>query len=166
MPNGTAPPGRAIPWTDATPTPAVSPTPEVIPPGAPASTKPSQEPQPAVVKLSLPPTAVAGETLRFTVRLTNGSAHSASLIPCPTYTENLIVSDAALKLLGEVRYFLNCSAIGNELAPGQVLLLDMQYVIPADVTPGSVDFLWFMDPGGPFDFNTAFARVPIIIVQR
>lgn len=132
-------------------------------PGEPAN--PIPEPQPAVVTLSLPPTAAPGETLKFTVRLTNGSSQSVSLSPCPTYTEDLIVDNQALKLLGEQRHLLNCSAIGNELAPGEVLALEMEYVIPANIAPGPVDLIWSMDPGGPFDSNTALARMAITIAS-
>jgi hypothetical protein len=130
------------------------------------SRQPDVEPQPAIVEMRVPPTAVAGETLTFTVRLTNGSAGSVALNPCPGYTEDLIVDGRALKLLGEERFLLNCEAIGSELGPGEILVLDMRYAVPADVAPGPVELIWSMDPGGPFDSGLALDRESITIVTH
>ena len=120
--------------------------------------EPTVEPQPAAVTLSLPPTAASGSDLAFTVTLTNRGGQPASLDPCPTYTEDLIVGGRALKPPAPPQFLLNCTAIGSALAPGASVTLGMHYSVPATVTPGPVDLVWSMDPGGPFDASTAIAR--------
>lgn len=126
---------------------------------------PPYEPQPASVALSVPPSAAAGGDLAFVVTLTNDGTAPASLQPCPTYTEDLLVAGRALKPPASEQFQLDCAAIGGQLSPGASLTLQMHYPIPADVAAGPVELVWGMDPGGPFDASTAVARAPLAIVR-
>ena len=128
--------------------------------------EPVYEPQAASVSLSVPPTATAGGDLAFTVTLTNRGTAPAVLSPCPTYTEDLIVAGAALKPPASEQFLLNCAAIGSALAPGASVTLQMHYAVPAALPTGPVEFVWGMDPGGPFDAGTAVQRVAIAVVGR
>jgi Protein of unknown function (DUF4232) len=130
----------------------------VVPPQPPAA-----EPLSASVSLSAPATATAGQVLDFTVTLTNRGTQPASLEPCPTYTEDLVVGGRALKPPGSQGYLLNCPAIGPQIAAGASVALAMRYAIPANIDPGSVELGWSMDPGGPFDSLSAGAKVTLTI---
>jgi uncharacterized repeat protein (TIGR01451 family) len=132
-----------------------------VPPQAPA-----YEPQAASVVLSVPATATAGGDLAFTVTLTNIGTAPALLRPCPTYTEDLIVAGTALKPPAPQQFLLNCAAIGDSLAPGASITLQMRYAVPAHLPPGPVELVWGMDPGGPFDASTAVQRASLSVVGR
>ena len=129
-----------------------------VPPQAPA-----YEPQAASVALSVPPTAAAGVDLAFEVTLSNRGTGDASLSPCPTYTEDLIVDGRALKPPAPEQRLLNCADIGPSLAPGASVTMEIRYSVPAGVGPGPVELVWGMDPGGPFDAGTAIGRAPLAI---
>jgi len=122
---------------------------------------PVYEPQVASVSLSVPPTATTGGDLAFTVTLTNMGTVPAVLTPCPTYTEDFIVDARALKPPAPQQFLLNCAAIGPALAPGTSISLLMHYTVPAVLPPGPVEFVWGLDPGGPFDAGTAVHRASI-----
>ncbi len=110
--------------------------------------------------ITVPSTATAGEDLTFTVALTNLGDWPAAFDPCPTYSEDLIVTGARLKPPADRHYALNCGAMPPALAPGATIVLEMRYPVPSRVPPGPTELLWSMDPGGPFDTG-AFGRVPI-----
>jgi len=124
---------------------------------------PAHEPQAASVTLSVPSTATAGSDLAFTVTLTNRGTNPALLSPCPTYTEDLIVDGRALKPPAPQQFLLNCAAIGSTLGPGASVSLGMHYAVPAALPPGSVELVWGLDPGGPFDASTAVQRASITV---
>jgi hypothetical protein len=128
--------------------------------------QPAYEPQATAISLSVPPTATTGGDLAFTVTITNRGTAPALLSPCPTYTEDLIVAGAALKPPAPQQFLLNCAAIGNALAPGANVTLQMHYAVPVTIPPGPVELVWGMDPGGPFDAGTAVQRAPISIDGR
>jgi len=88
------------------------------------------------------------------------------LSPCPTYTEDLIVDGRALKPPAPQQFLLNCAALGNALAPGASVTLQMHYAVPASIPPGPVEVVWGMDPGGPFDASTAVQRASITVVGQ
>ena len=129
-----------------------------------AAPQPASEPLPAAVVLSAPVTATAGDTIMFTVDLTNRGATPASLTTCPSYTEDLIVAGRALKPPAARTYLLNCDAIGARIAPGASIALAMRYPIPPDTQPGPVVLAWSLDPGGPFEPTSASANAPLTIV--
>jgi hypothetical protein len=126
--------------------------------------EPVYEPQAASVILSVPATATAGGDLAFTVTITNRGAAPAVLSPCPTYTEDLIVADRALKPPAPQQFLLNCAVIGSALAPGATVTFQMHYAVPTSIPPGPVELVWGMDPGGPLDASTAFQRASITVV--
>jgi hypothetical protein len=117
----------------------------------------------ATVSLSTPPTATIGQPLDFTVTLTNTGTLPASLEPCPTYTEDLVVGGRALKPPAAQDYRLNCAAIGPQIAPRASVVLAMRYAIPPDVGPGVVELGWSMDPGGPFDSLSTSAHATLTL---
>ena len=125
--------------------------------------QPATEPVPASVSISAPASATAGQVLEFTVTVTNIGTTSASLDPCPTYTEDLIVGGRALKPPALRGYLLNCPLIGSQIAPGASVVLAMRYPVPSDVGTGPVELLWGMDPGGPFDAASASTTAPLMI---
>ena len=127
---------------------------------------PVYEPQAALVTLSVPSSATAGGDLAFTVTLTNMGTAPALLSPCPTYTEDLIVAGSALKPPAPQQFLLNCTAIGDALAPGASITLQMRYAVPAHLPPGPVELVWGMGPGGPFDASTAIQRASLSVVGR
>jgi hypothetical protein len=124
---------------------------------------PAYEPQAASISLSVPQSATAGGDLAFTVTLTNRGAMPAVLSPCPTYTEDLIVDGSALKPPAPQQFLLNCAAIGNALAPGASITLEMHYAVPPALPPGPVGLVWGMDPDGPFDASTAVKRASLTV---
>ncbi len=131
-----------------------------------APQEPPYEPQAASVSLSVPPSVTAGGDLAFTVTLTNRGAVPALLSPCPTYTEDLIVDGRALKPPAPQQFLLNCAAIGDALAPGASVTLQMHYAVPAVLPTGTVDVVWGLDPGGTFDASTAVQRASITVAGQ
>jgi len=128
-----------------------------------APPEPPYEPQAASVVLSVPPTTTAGADLVFLVTLTNLGSKPASLTPCPTYIENLSFAGHALQPPGPQQFLLNCAALGDALAPGASVTLQMHYTVPAALPPGPVELVWGLDPGGPFDASTAVQRASITV---
>lgn len=129
-----------------------------------APPEPPYQPQAASVSLSVPSSATAGADLVYYVTVTNLGTQAASLNPCPTYSENLIVGGRALKLPTVQLLLLNCAAIGPSLAPGASVTLEMHLPVPANVVPGPAVLHWDMDPGGPLDTSAAGPRASLTIV--
>jgi hypothetical protein len=125
--------------------------------------EPPYEPEAAQVSLSVPPTVKAGTDLDFLVTLANRGSKPASLDPCPTYSEDLIVGGRRLKPPANQQFLLNCSVIGDAIAPGSILTLQMHYAVPAALARGPVELVWGMDPGGPFDASTALQRASLVV---
>jgi hypothetical protein len=111
---------------------------------------PPYEPQAAEVELSVPTSVTAGGDLAFLVTLTNRGHKPALLTPCPSYTEDLESPTVAAPL----QFLLNCAAIGDALAPGASVTLQMHYAVPSALPPGQVVLIWDMDPGGPLETTT------------
>lgn len=121
-------------------------------------------PQPASVALSVPSSASAGADIVYYVTLTNRGTQAASLNPCPTYSEKLVVNGRAVKLPAVAFLLLNCAAIGPALAPGAGVTLEMHLPVPANVGPGPATLYWDMDPGGSLDTSSASPQVALTIV--
>lgn len=100
------------------------------PPAPPAGAYPDLQ-----AKASLPSTAVAGATLRYTVTLTNTGSHPLSLTPCPVYTEGLYTTVADAH-----SYRLNCSTV-HAIAAGDSVTYAMRIPVPANYT-GAAKFGW------------------------
>ena len=129
-----------------------------------APPEPPYEPQAASVVLSVPPTTTAGADLVFLVTLTNLGSKPASLTPCPTYIENLSFAGHALQPPGPQQFLLNCAALGDALAPGASVTLQMHYAVPTGLGAGPADLSWGLDPGGPLGGSTATAQASLTIV--
>jgi Protein of unknown function (DUF4232) len=114
-------------------------------------------------RIALPPSVHAGETLSYTVTLTNITAATVTFPnPCPAYHEDLY-ADSRLggAPLGKHRYVLNCRPAGSLAASASVtfaMLLD----VPATASSGSYTLLWAPEWGGVDDVQ----RVPITIVGK
>jgi hypothetical protein len=130
-------PPTPITWVDTTaePTPPPTPTPT---PGA----KPTPTP------LLLPEVDVAyelfqlgwrspGDTIHFTITLTNNSGSAIPFAPCPLYRMYLVGSAEP-----KADRLLNCPAAGSGLRPGQSLSFDMAFVMPADASAGDGLISW------------------------
>ena len=129
-----------------------------------APEQPAPSPQPASAALSVPPSVTAGADLVYYVTLTNLGAQAAPLDPCPTYSENLVVGGAALKLPTAAFLLLNCAAVGPSLAPGASVTLEIRLPVPATAAPGPAILHWDTDPGGPLDTSAASPQASITIV--
>jgi hypothetical protein len=125
---------------------------------------PASSPQPASAVLSVPSSATAGADLVYYVTLTNLGTQAVPLVPCPTYSENLVVDGVALKLPGAAFLLLNCAVIGPALEPGAFVQLEMHLPIPASAEPGPAVLHWDMDPGGPLDTSLASPQAALTIV--
>jgi hypothetical protein len=92
----------------------------------------------------------ADHLLRYVVVLTNPGSKPVSLVPCPGYTELLV-----LKVAGRYReerwsYELNCRPVPRLLG-GQSARFAMQIPVPAGLQPGVVKFGWSLNSGnGPY----------------
>lgn len=122
-----------ISWVDTTAGPATSGK-----PGSPAPSRPAVVSISAVVANNTYVWAV-GQAGRFTVELTNTSTVAISLSPCPTYVMYFL---PATNKPAAVRRLLNCAAIGQALAPGQAVSLDMVYMPTADDPDGNQTMYW------------------------
>jgi hypothetical protein len=121
--------------------------------GVPALQPPSSEPpmSPLVAHMDAPPTARAGQLLQYTVTLTNPTAETYILDPCPAYTE-YVSSGAQGPWVATIRdYYLNCDVV-REIAAHASVTYEMQLQLPADqpVTT-QVKLGWSMHGGaGPY----------------
>lgn len=88
--------------------------------------------------LDLPDTLPAGQTLDYSVTLTNTSDHGVALAPCPSYAET-IVPTQPFHLPESKRYFLNCDAMPS-IGAGDSVRFAMRVDLP-DQT-GVAKFLW------------------------
>jgi hypothetical protein len=99
-------------------------------------TEPAPGPlSPLTVRLQAPASVRAGDTLRFTVRITNPTRAAIRLSPCPAY-------EVGISTARPVAYELNCST--PVIAAGQTRTYDMRYSVPAS-TPAGLDKIgWFL----------------------
>lgn len=102
-------------------------------------------------KANVAATVVAGTTLSYTVTLTNSSAKTVSLNPCPVYTEGIYGRSAHLH-----SYRLNCSTV-HSIAAGDSVTYAMRIPVPAGYQ-GVAKFGWSI-PGSA----AAFAGTEITI---
>lgn len=112
------------------------------------------------VRVDIPPlpSARPGETLDFTVTLTDDSPFGKPFglgDPCPSYTERLFLPSARQSI--DRQLLLNCADAGV-LAPGASLAFEMRLSIPADAPSGSGTLIWQLGDRGPA------IKVPIQIV--
>jgi hypothetical protein len=90
-----------------------------------------------------------GETVTYTITLTNRSAHDKPLNPaasCPSYTQKLFLPETTGAI--EARFALNWTE-GRELAAGAGATFEMRLEIPEDAAAGSAEFVWQLGNRGP-----------------
>jgi hypothetical protein len=100
----------------------------------------SAEPKPDAlsrlyVRLDMPKTATAGQTLKFQVVLTNPTRKSIRLSPCPSY-------EIGISVAGEHAYRLNCA--DPVIAAGQSRAFEMEYSLPAGTKAGLAKIGWLL----------------------
>ncbi len=106
-----------------------------------ASTETTTPAQVEATEIDLPDFAVAGQTMTYSIVLTNTGDTVASLDPCPGYSQSLpgaLDHDGA----GGFVYVLNCAAMGWKIAPRTSVRLAMVYNVPADTPAGKQTFFW------------------------
>jgi hypothetical protein len=87
------------------------------------------------VRLDMPKTATAGQTLKFQVVLTNPARKSIRLSPCPSY-------EIGISVAGVHAYRLNCA--NPVIAAGQSRAFDMEYRLPAGTQAGLAKIGWLL----------------------
>lgn len=92
------------------------------------------------VAINAPSSVSVRTTYQYTVTLTNATTTAISLLPCPSYTEGLTGTSG---ILNSATYVLNCQSVG-ELAPGASATFQMEYLVPATLSPGPAKFWWVM----------------------
>jgi uncharacterized protein DUF4232 len=97
----------------------------------------------AAALFGAPPAAARGQTIRFTVRLTDVASAPVELgPPCPGYTvglKPLTPKDTDLE-----HFVLDCGSAGT-LQPGQSASFEIEYQVPAGATTGSRTLVWSLD---------------------
>jgi hypothetical protein len=93
--------------------------------------------------VNAPIIARRGETLRYTVTLSNPTGSEASLAPCPSYTQSLYSEGKVAS--NTMR--LNCSAAGNKIAAQASATFEIQLPIPASLPPGDAKLSWVLQNG-------------------
>ena len=90
------------------------------------------------VRVTLPPSLVAGRPLRYTVTLANPTTTAVSLRNCPSYQERISLANGAAA--GE-RHLLNCGPVAA-IGPGQQVVFAMVLDLPATLRPGKGALVW------------------------
>lgn len=127
--------GPLISWTDTTPLPSL-PTARVRPPLWLFDIQ--------VSEIDLPAFAVAGESMNYSIVLTNSGDTPAPLDPCPGYRQS-IFNMPDNEVGGGITYLLNCPAMGPVIEPGHSVRLQMVYRVPAATPVGQQLFFWRCD---------------------
>ena len=94
--------------------------------------------------IGLPPTAVAGQPLRYTVTLTNPTDRPISLRDCPNYQQAVLLRNHGK---AAERHLLNCAPVGA-IGPGQRVGFAMVLDLPAGLRPGAGVLTWVIERVG------------------
>jgi hypothetical protein len=93
--------------------------------------------------VTAPETARRGDTLRYTVTLSNPTAAAISLASCPSYTQSLYSEG---KVASNTK-LLNCNATGGKIAAHSSVSYEIQLPIPAGLPTGDAKLSWVMQNG-------------------
>jgi hypothetical protein len=96
------------------------------------------------VTIGLPPTAVTGQPLRYTVTLANPTDRPISLRDCPNYQQAVLLRDGGK---AAERHLLNCGPVGA-IGPGQRVTFAMVLALPAGLRPGVGVLTWAVEGVG------------------
>jgi hypothetical protein len=100
--------------------------------------------------LDLPKSVKSATTLDYTVTLTNPTAKTVTLTPCPGYTQGVFAQGYALRL----SYRLNCKTV-HTIAPGKSVVYAMRLDLPQTKQDVDTKFAWGLDtPVGPYAADT------------
>jgi Protein of unknown function (DUF4232) len=108
---------------------------------------PVPSPSPLTARISAPTTVTPGQSLEYTVTLTNPSGTDYPLSPCPAYTEFVGSGDATIWVATVRDYYLNCDGT-PAIPPGSSVTFEMHLQLPADQPAGMAKFGWGMQGGG------------------
>jgi len=133
-------------WVTAFGVPALQHPP---PPDPPAS--------PLVARIDTPPTVRPGETLQYTVTLTNPTDTAYSLEPCPAYTE-FVGSGTQTWVATVDDYYLNCDTV-HEIAAHSSVTYEMRLAVPLNQPLSSSPKFGWNIPGIDTTASTAIAVV-------
>jgi len=106
--------------------------------GVPAMQQPPPPDPPAsplIARVDAPSTMRAGETLDYTVTLTNPTDTAYSLQPCPAYTE-FVGSGTQTWVATVGDYYLNCDTV-RAIAAHSSVTYEMRLAVPLDQPPTS-----------------------------
>lgn len=93
----------------------------------------------------LPPTAVAGSTLDYTVTLTNTTDHDVALDPCPVYEQGIY---GAGEPVSTPRFYrLNCETV-HAVPAHESVRYAMRIAVPNAPTRTVAKFVWQIEPPG------------------
>jgi uncharacterized protein DUF4232 len=88
--------------------------------------------------LTAPESVARGETLRYTVTLTNPTNAAIKLAPCPSYTQSLYTEGRTQNST----YLLNCAGAAGQIPARSSVSFAMEAVVPADMTGPGVKLSW------------------------
>ena len=106
------------------------------------------------VRIEAPSTAKAGDTLRYTVVLSNPTDIDVPFDSCPAYTESIFVVDTRVMTRRTLQ--LNCATVHTINAHTEVTY---EMVISVPIGAGEAKFNWMLEPDGPG------GGVPLTIVR-
>ncbi|HEX8612782.1 MAG TPA: DUF4232 domain-containing protein [Telluria sp.] len=84
-----------------------------------------------------------GATVHYMVTLTNPTAASVALSPCPAYTQSFYADG---KIVSNTMR-LNCAASGAQIAANSSVSFEMQLPLHADLPAGAAKLSWVLDQG-------------------
>jgi uncharacterized protein DUF4232 len=93
--------------------------------------------------LSAPRAAVRGQTMRYTVTLSNPIDKAISLSPCPSYNQSLNSDDKT----SSQTLRLNCEGAGGQIPAQSSVTFEMQAPVPADFDGQGVKLSWTLQDG-------------------
>lgn len=102
--------------------------------------------------ISAPASVARGETLRYTVTLTNPTDAAITLAPCPSYTQSLNSEG----LSQNSTYLLNCAGAAGQIPVGSSVSFAMEAAVPADMTGQGVKLSWSLQ-----DASSAGTIIPL-----
>lgn len=88
--------------------------------------------------VTAPESVAPGETLRYTVTLTNPTNEAIKLAPCPAYTQSLNTEGRSQNST----YMLNCAGAAGLIPARSSVSFAMEAVVPADMSGQGVKLNW------------------------
>ena len=102
--------------------------------------------------ITAPESVTRGETLRYTVTLTNPTNAAIKLAPCPSYTQSLYTEGRTQNST----YLLNCVGAAGQIPARSSVSFAMEAAVPADMTGPGMKLSWSLP-----DSLSAGAIIPL-----